>query len=311
MDQWTVELAPQLRALAALADHDGYMTGAADALGIPQSSMSRRVHALEQTLRIPLISRDGRAVRLTPAARRLAETVRGPLAELEAAVADVTDDSDPEHGTVRFGFPLTMGHGTVPSLLADFNRAHPDIRLQLKQAHGAELVDDLRRGDLDLALTIPPPDALPHAVVAIQEICATVPAGHRLAARSRINLADLSGERFIANPATYNLRQLTETWCRTAGFDPDITVEITEFATVRELVGLGLGVALLPYTHRPEDGTAQVRLLGEHRRAVGLSSATSRLNPAARGLSDFIIERTGFASSGHTRTHSSFGCTGG
>ncbi|WOC11923.1 LysR family transcriptional regulator [Gordonia sp. MP11Mi] len=292
MDQWSVELAPQLRALTALADCDGYMTGAANTLGIPQSSMSRRVHALEQILRIPLVARDGRAVRLTPAARRLAETVRGPLAELEAAVACVTDDADPEHGTVRFGFPLTMGHGIVPDLLAAFNRAHPGISLQLKQAHGAELADDLRRGDLDLALTIPPPDGLPHVVVATQEICATVPIDHRLATRSRIALGDLAGERFIANPATYNLRQLTERWCRAAGFDPDIMVEITEFATVREFVGRGLGVALLPRTDRLLDGTAQVQLVGEYHRAVGLSSATSRLNPAARELSDFISKRT-------------------
>ncbi|MCF8607397.1 LysR substrate-binding domain-containing protein [Gordonia sp. HY442] len=293
MDQWTVELAPQLRALTALADHDGFMTGAADALGIPQSSMSRRVHALEQTLRIPLISRDGRAVRLTPAARRLAETVRAPLAELEAAVADVTDDADPEHGTVRFGFPLTMGHGAVPDLLADFNRSHPGIRLQLKQAHGAELVDDLRRGDLDLALTIPPPDGLPHTVIATQEIRATLPTAHRLAASSSIDLAEIAGDRFIANPTTYNLRLMTETWCRAAGFDPQIGVEITEFATVRELIARGLGVALLPVTDDPTDGTVQVPLSGEHRRAVGLASATARLAPAARRLSDFIVQRSG------------------
>lgn len=293
MDQWTVALAPQLRALTALADHEGFMTGAAGALGIPQSSMSRRVHALEQTLRIPLISRDGRTVRLTPAARRLADAVRAPLAELEAAVAAVTDDADPEHGTVRFGFPLTMGHGTVPDLLADFNRAHPGIHLQLKQAHGAELVDDLRRGELDLALTIPPPDGLPHTVVATQEVRATVPATHRLAASSCIDLTELSGDRFIANPRTYNLRRMTEAWCQAVGFDPQIGVEITEFSTIREFVGLGLGVALLPVTDDPADGTVQVPLSGEHRRAVGLASATARLSPAARRLSDFIVQRSG------------------
>lgn len=286
-----VELAPQLRALTALADHDGFMTGAAAALGMPQSSMSRRIHALEQTLRIPLIARDGRAVRLTPAAQRLAASVRGPLNELDAAVAEVTDDVDPDRGTVRFGFPLTMGHGSVPTLLADFNRTHPGVRLQLKQAHGAELIDDLRRGELDLALTIPPPAELPHTVVAAQEICATVPIGHRLAAASTIDLIDLANDRFIANPPTYNLRHLTETWCATAGFDPLIAVEITEFATIREFVALDLGVALLPLVAEPADGTVQLRLTGDHRRAVALSSATSRLAPAARRLSDFIVDR--------------------
>ncbi|GAA4642561.1 LysR family transcriptional regulator [Gordonia humi] len=286
-----VELAPALRALTALADHDGYMTGAADALGIPQSSMSRRIHALERALRIPLIARDGRVVRLTPAALRLAESARGPLNELDAAVAEVTGDADPDHGTVRFGFPLTMGHGRIPRLLAEFNRAHPGIRLQLKQAHGAELSDDLRRGDLDLALTIPPPRGLPHTVVTHQEICATLPADHRLARDRRITLADLADERFVANPAAYNLRMLTQEWCGAAGFEPNVGVEVTEFSTIREFVGLGMGVALLPFTDAPAAGTVQIALAGEHRRSVGLTSATSRLTPAARRLSDFLIDR--------------------
>jgi len=72
MDDWSAILAPQLRALTELAAHDGHMTQAAAALGIPQSSMSRRIHALEATLRTPLLVRNGRTVRLTPAAIALA-----------------------------------------------------------------------------------------------------------------------------------------------------------------------------------------------------------------------------------------------
>lgn len=104
MDQWTVHLAPQLRALVALAAHDGHMTQAAAALDIPQSSMSRRIHALQTTLRVPLLIHDGRTVRLTPDAQRLAACVRGPLDELDDKLTEVTE-ADPDHGTVRFGFP--------------------------------------------------------------------------------------------------------------------------------------------------------------------------------------------------------------
>ena len=60
------QLSPQLRALEELANHDGHMTRAADALANPQSSMSRRIHALEKTLRLRLVIQEGRTVRLTP-----------------------------------------------------------------------------------------------------------------------------------------------------------------------------------------------------------------------------------------------------
>ena len=110
------QLAPQLRALDELAAHGGHMTRAADALGIPQSSMSRRIHALEKALGVRLIIQEGRTVRLTPAALKLADQTRRPLRELEATIESIAGEADPEHGMVRFGFPLTMGAGVVPGL---------------------------------------------------------------------------------------------------------------------------------------------------------------------------------------------------
>ena len=135
-------LAPHLRALTELVAHDGHMTAAAQSLGIPQSSMSRRVHVIEERLGLALTVPDGRKVRLTPAAVRLAQLVDGPLREIEAALTHVAADADPDHGTVRFGFPLTMGSGAVPDLLEAFNRRNPGIRLELKQAHGEALVSE-------------------------------------------------------------------------------------------------------------------------------------------------------------------------
>ncbi|MFZ2242828.1 MAG: LysR family transcriptional regulator [Gordonia amarae] len=290
MDEWMTGLAPHLRALTELVAHNGHMTAAAESLGIPQSSMSRRIHAIEDRLGVPLTVPDGRKVRPTPAAVRLAQLVDGPLREIDAALTHVAADADPEHGTVRFGFPLTMGSGEVPDLLEAFNRRNPGIRLELKQAHGAALIDDLRSGALDLAVTIPAPDGLPHTVLGVQRICAVLPDNHRFAGRRRIRLAELRDERFIANPPAYNLRQLTETWCAGAGFGPRIDVEISEFATVREFVRRGLGVALLPVGGGlPDDGAVDVPLAGDgHRREIALTSATALQSPPARLLADFI-----------------------
>lgn len=283
-------LAPQLRALTELAAQDGHMTGAASALGIPQSSMSRRIHALEETLCVPLLIRDGRTVRLTSAARSLAQRVWGPLHEIEMAIALLTETADPDHGTVRFGFPLTMGSGAVADLLADFSRQHPGVRLQLQQAHGSALIEDLRTGKLDLAITIPPPADLEHTILATQQINAVLPEDHPLATQDCIDLTALKDARFIANPPSYNLRQLTESWCRSAGYEPNIGIEITEFATIRELVSRGLGVSLLPGTTRPVEGVVEVPLKGKvHTREIALTSATETQTAVTQRLSEFIL----------------------
>lgn len=290
MEHWLGLLAPQLQALAELAAHDGHMTRAAEALGVPQSSMSRRIHALETDLRMPLLIRTGRTVRLTPAALDLARRIGEPLRELGLAIDAVVGESDGEHGTVRFGFPLTMGSGRLPDLLSAFRRAHPGITVTLKQGHGSELVRDLETGTLDLAITIPPPDRLPHTVIGSQEILAALPVGHPLAGARRIRLAQLRSDTFIANPPDYHLRGSTERWCAAAGFTPTIGVEATEFSTIRELIARGLGVALLPHDDRAPSDVTEVPLVGEHRRAVALVRATTTLGPATRHLHDFVLD---------------------
>lgn len=287
------QLAPQLRALEALADHEGHMTRAADSLGIPQSSMSRRIHALEKTLGLSLVIHDGRTVQLTPAAHQLAERTRDPLRELEATIDTIANEADPDHGTVRFGFPLTMGSGRVPALIAEFHRRVPGIRLQIKQAHGSELSADLRTGTLDVAVVIPPPTDARHTLVGTQSIRVVVPTDHRFASRRRLRLEELAGETFIANPISYNLRQLTETWCTTAGFTPQIPVEITEFATIRELIGRGLGIALLPHDERSAPNTTEISLTPDtYQREIALAWAPTAVTPASRRLLAFI--RNGF-----------------
>lgn len=282
-------LAPQLRALEELDSQGGHMTRAADSLGIPQSSMSRRIHALEKTLGVRLLTQEGRIVRLTPAAAQLAEQIRRPLRELETIVETIAGEADPEHGTIRFGFPLTMGSGVVPNLVTEFHRHAPGIRLQIKQAHGSELAADLKSGVLDVAVVIPPPADVEHVVIGGQQIRAVLPAGHPLAARRRLRLDELHDETFIANPASYHLRQATEAWCSDAGFAPRVPVEITEFSTIRELVGRGMGIALLPHDEYASRKVREIPLTPNiYQRQIALAWAPTAGTPAARRLLTFL-----------------------
>ncbi|ALG84970.1 LysR family transcriptional regulator [Gordonia phthalatica] len=294
MDRWMVEFAPQLTALVELGAQSGSMTATAEALGVAQSSISRRLHALESALGVPLLIRDGRTVRLTSQAESLIADCAGPLAALERAVTRATAAADPESGTVRFGFPLTMGAGAVPELLAAFHHRHPRIHLELKQAHGAELVADLEAGALDLAITIPPAEHLRHRELGEQEIVLAVPERHRLASRAAVDLADLAGEVFIANPPSYNLRHLTEAWCREAGFHPDVAIEITEFTTIRELVERGLGVALLPRAATTDVGIVEIPVSSPQlRRSAAMAWPTDVTTPAVDLLAAFLLDEFG------------------
>lgn len=292
MDDLLLRVAPQLRTLEVLVAHEGHMTRAADALGVPQSSMSRRLHQLAAELGVVLTVPEGRAIRLTPAAIALADHIRGPLAELRDALDVAATVGYPDAGTVRLGFPLTMGAGPVPAAIAELRRLYPRIALHLKQAHGAQLAEDLRSGQLDVALVIPPPEGIEYRLIGRQPIRAVVPPDHRLARRKRIRLAELAADEFIANPPTYHLRRTTETWCQSAGFDPSVVLEITEFSTIRELVSRGLGVALLPPADPGVDGSfAEVALESTYERQIALAWGPTARTAAARRVRDFLARQ--------------------
>lgn len=294
MDEYLSEqveaLVPLLAAFDAAA-REGHITRAAQSLGMPQSSLSRRLKAAEQVLGVQLFQPVGRGVSLTAQGRELHQRTRDLLRSLDDVVTTMRSNADPDGGIVRFGFPLSLGPVSMPSLLAEFHRTAPRVRLHLVQAHGEALAAQVRDGSLDLAVMIPAPGDLPSIPLGDQNIRLTVASGHRLATRTRIALSELADEPFVANPTSYHLRQLTESWCAEAGFAPRVMFEITEFETLRSLVAHGLGVALLPDPETPHAGLVSVPLDGERVRTVGLVSGNHRATPAVARLRDFVTAR--------------------
>lgn len=283
-------LAPLLSAFDAAAE-EGHFTRAAQRLGVPQSSLSRRVKTMEQLLGVALFQPVGRGVALTPQGRDLYERTRGLVRALDDAVHRVRADADPDSGLVRFGFPLTLGPVSIPSLLAQFHTRAPRIRLHLVQAHGEALAEQVRDGRLDLAVMIPPPPDLPTVDLGRQRIDLHVSRTHPLAGRTHIDLAELAEEAFIANPPSYQLRTLLDTWCAAAGFTPRVVFEITEFETLRALVALGQGVALLPAAEVDNPDLAVIPIDGERDREVGLVSGDHDSTLAVARLREFLIAR--------------------
>ncbi|MDJ0393651.1 LysR substrate-binding domain-containing protein [Rhodococcus sp. G-MC3] len=258
----------------------GHVTRASEMLDVPQSSVSRRVKALERILGVELVHPVGRGVALTPSGREFHARTHAAVRMLDEAASAVRSDADPDGGLVRFGFPLTLGSRMISSLLTKFHQEAPRVRVHLVQAHGEALVDMLRDGRLDLAVMIPPVDDLATTILGSQRILLHVPRSHRLADyRGEVDVVDLAGEAFVASPKSFHLRTILDDWCSAAGFVPRVPFEINEIDTIRALVGDGLGIALLPAGDSPNNTVVTVSLSGDRTREVGL--ATSRYRPTA------------------------------
>lgn len=285
-------LAPALHRFVAVA-RAGHLTRAAEEIGVPQPTLSRAIARLEDELGVALFHRVGRGLRLTPAGRTLLPRAEAALAELAAAAAELAGDADPTTGRVAFGFLGTLGTEVVPRILSGFRAAHPRVRIELVQNPHAQLLDRVRDGTVDLALTSPMPDepGLAATALAEEELRLVVPAGHGLAGRSNIDLAEAADEPFLLFARGYGLHGTVEAWCEQAGFRPRRAFEGGDTATLRGLAGAGLGVALLP-VGPDAPGMVQVPVRSPRTvRTLGVvHPAGDRPVPPVRDLRAFVAE---------------------
>jgi len=146
----------RLRVFVQLAEC-GSVRAAAQALVVTESSVSAAVTALARDVGVPLLERDGRGVRLTPAGERYAGYARRILGLHEEAVAAARSESGPEHGLVRLAAVTTAGEHVLPDLLASFRAEHPGVDLRLEVRARDAVWPLLVHHEVDLVVAGRPP----------------------------------------------------------------------------------------------------------------------------------------------------------
>jgi DNA-binding transcriptional LysR family regulator len=124
-----------LQAFVAVARERSF-TRAAAKLGVSQSALSHTIRALEERLKLRLLTRTTRSVAPTEAGERLMRTVAPRLEEIEAELSALSELSDKPAGTVR----ITAGEDAATSALwpalAGFLPDYPDINVEIVIDYG-------------------------------------------------------------------------------------------------------------------------------------------------------------------------------
>ncbi|QBD78614.1 LysR family transcriptional regulator [Ktedonosporobacter rubrisoli] len=250
-----------------------HMSKAAQKLYVAQPSLSRAIARLEEELGAPLFDRLGRQIRLNQLGSAFLQHVDQALAELEEGKRKVADMSGREYGQIELAVLYTVGAQLLPELLSAFRKAHPFIQFHLFQNAAHIMINQLEKGEIDLCISSPQPDdpEIGWMPLRTEEIYLVVPPGHRLAERKSISLQEVKHEPFVSLKRDYGLRELTENFCRQAGFEPHTIFEGDESVMVRGLVAAGLGVAFMP--------------------ALALQTAPEPLIPALH-IADIVCQRT-------------------
>lgn len=278
-------MTPELRSdrlaiFDAVIRHGG-VSAAARALGLPQSSVSQHLAALEADVGEALVDRSTRKLRLTEAGAALWAHTRSVLDALEASRAALRRLGSTVGGTLALGASDTLATHLLPPVFAAFRRAHAGVELRLDNRPSPALAERVAARELDLAVvTLPLPPGSPQVSrlkqlpLVPQHDVVIAPPSHELAGRPRVKPGELAKHPLVLLDRTTGARAWLERHFAAANVTPRVVMEMSSLEVLKRLVALGFGVSVVPeLAVRAEVAAKELAawpLAGAERRMVGL-----------------------------------------
>ncbi|HRW47535.1 MAG: LysR family transcriptional regulator [Caldilinea sp.] len=275
----------------------GSFSGAADELYISQSSLSKKIIALERELGVTLFDRSRRQIALTPAGAAFVEhgrVIDDAGRSLLAALGEFKATP-----TLRIvAIPVIAQYG-IAETISQFRDRHPEIALTLEEREASAILPALESQQFDLAFLRD--NYLDRADFRLCEVVkdrlqVAISRKHRFADRSSLALAALADENHIMFDKGTVVHELAVDACRAAGFEPRIFYASLRIESVLGLVASNSGVALMmekvvAYHRHPDVLAIALDELIESCIVLAAPRAT-RLSRPARLFMDFVAEQS-------------------
>lgn len=250
-----------------------------------------RAFGTELTLR-----RRAKGVEITPAGRLVAQRARAILEQLRALPADINTLTQELANAVSFGVFNSLSPFVVPQILNGFAHRTPPVHAESMEGDIPRLERLLEEQTIDFYFAYRnqlPADATTVTVLPLKPYV-VLPARHRLAQRSEVDLDDLRGERFVLQ-ALRPARELVLGILEAHGLGDNVSYETSNLETLKGIVGRDLAVAFLYGVHRPEFSVDGLPLRSITVHDVGLDNALvvrlpqgTRPTPAVRACISFL-----------------------
>ncbi|WP_167044040.1 LysR substrate-binding domain-containing protein [Salinibacterium sp. ZJ454] len=226
----------------------GTLAAVAEALAYSPSAVSQQLAILEQEAGVPLLSKSGRRVQLTPQADVLVAHTTQLLERLELMESEMHASLSEVSGTVRLAVFQSAALGIVPQSLTLLAERYPQLRVEVTQREPESALASVWARDFDLVIAEQYPA---HSAPRLAELDREVLCDDGL----RLGTTKASGIRSIQDAATLPWvmeprgtasRHWAEQTCRLAGFEPDVRFETADLQAHIRLIESGNAVALLP-----------------------------------------------------------------
>jgi DNA-binding transcriptional LysR family regulator len=182
----------------------------------------------------------------------------------------------------------------IADLLGTFHRQHPDVEIHLRPSVGGSqaLVDELRRGSLDIAFAsvMEDPAGVSTTELGVEELHLVGMAELLPPRHARVKLSTLAEASFVDFPSGWGVRATVDHAFAAAGVPRRVTIEVADVGTCLQLLRAGMGVALMPPSLLPANDQLQARRLASRLtwRVVMAIPSAQPTRAAARALVELV-----------------------
>jgi LysR family transcriptional regulator, regulator for metE and metH len=247
---------------------------AAEKLFITQPALTNRIREAERRLNINLFARRRRKLVITTAGKRLLQSAKKILEELERAEYDIARLSDGIDQVLRIGLPHYASFKWLPDVVSYFHKELPNVELEITAEAATSPIDSLYNGDVDIALisskdkqlTIQKTD-YDTAFIAQDELRACLSINHKKANQAFMSPEDFSDETYITNSTVPEKDREYELVFKPNNVLPYKVVQVGFNEAIVELVKVNMGLTIMskqlivPYLI---DGEIETMPIGEN-----------------------------------------------
>jgi DNA-binding transcriptional LysR family regulator len=272
----------------------GSFSAAAVEQNISQSSLSKRIIALEEELGVILFDRSTRKVTLTDAGLAFLDHARNLDTVYQTMLNDLNFFKSDAKTLSVATIPVLTQYG-ITTRIASFRDQNPDIKLSIHELDGLNILPALAKRRFDLAFVRH--NYIDPVMYNCLEVCkdkllVVVSKKHRHAGKKSLAIRDLKGDNFIVFDNVTMLHKLVRDECHKAGFEPTVFYSSHRKVSVIGLVEANIGIALIPekvYEYHKNPEVTAIPLQEEITSNIMLVHLTDRnLPPAARQFLDFM-----------------------
>lgn len=237
-----------IRYFLAVARHQSF-SKAAEELYVTQPILTRCVKNMEKELGVQLIQRSTKHFSLTEAGQLLLTNGKQLLQQHRDIYRQMEDLAGGQSGELRISGPGVLLDMYFPALVSQFRKAHPGVRITIRERGSLTVVQDVLEGDADIGLVmLPLSDAENLQIIPIveDEIHVLVHRDHPLAKKQAVHIRQLEGLDLITYNQSTTLYHAFEKLCKQEGFSPVIAYQSMMPGFILDILSYGDCVGVFP-----------------------------------------------------------------